>query len=208
MGRMARQPEHHRNAQQRILLAQAAARLIAESGQRDFAAAKRKAAAQLGLHNSRNLPGNEEIEAALRDYQQLFHHDTQSQQLLELRQTALKAMTLLASFSPRLVGPVLHGTADQHCPITLHLFADTSEAVNIFLLEYKIPFEQGEQRVIYGGGREAHYPLFHFLAGESALELTVFPVDGLRQRPLSPVDGKTMARASDRELRQLLEECL
>ena len=203
---MGRQPAHHRDAQQRILLAQAAARLIAESGLRDFAAAKRKAAMQLGLQNSRNLPGNEEIEAALRDYQQLFQHDTHDQQLLELRQIALKAMKLLGTFSPRLVGPVLHGTADHHCPITLHLFADTSEAVGIFLLDHQIPFEQGEQRVMYGAGREAHYPLFHFLAGEHALELTVFPVEGLRQHPVSPVDGKAMSRASEKVLHQLLEE--
>lgn len=203
---MGRQPGHHGDAQQRILLAQAAARLMAESGQRDFAAAKRKAAMQLGLQHSRNLPGNEEIEAALRDYQQLFQHDTQQQQLLELRQTALKAMGLFAPFSPRLVGTVLHGTADRYCPISLHLFADTSEAVRIFLLDHKIPFEQGEQRVLYSGGREAHYPLFQFLAGESALELTVFPIDGLRQHPVSPVDGKALSRASEKVLRQMLEE--
>ncbi len=201
---MGRHSNPQREAQQRILLAQAAARLMAEGGVRDFAAAKRKAAEQLGVTGKRNLPDNLEIEAALREYQQLFQHDTQQQQLHELRQSALQAMKLLSPFSPRLVGPVLNGTADRHSPIYLHLFADTSEAVDIFLMEHKIPCEHGERPVRYSGGREEQRPLFRFHAGEHAVELTVFPLNGIRQAPLSPVDGKPTRRADQKELMRLL----
>ncbi len=173
---------------------------------RDFAAAKRKAAEQLGIHHSRNLPANDEIETALREYQQLFQHQSQVRQLTELRQTALKAMKLLSPFSPRLVGPVLNGTADQYSPIYLHLFADTPEQVSLYLMEQKIPFEQAERRVHYAKGREEHYPLYRFIAGEQVLELTVFPPVAIRQPPLSPVDGKSMQRASREELLRLVEE--
>lgn len=203
---MRRPPNHHREAQQRILLAQTAARLMAESGLRDFAVAKQKAAEQLGIHHSRDLPGNKEIEAALRDYQRLFQHDLQHQQLHQLRLTALQAMQLLAPFSPRLVGAVLTGSADQHSPIHLHLFADTSEEVGIFLMEHKIPADQDERRVHYQAGKEEQRPLYRFIAGENALELTVFPAKGLRQSPLSPIDGRPMRRANLAELQQLLED--
>jgi hypothetical protein len=202
---MRRAPSHHRDPQQRILLAQAAARLMAESGLRDFAAAKRKAAEQLGIHHSHNLPGNEEIEAALRDYQRLFQHDLQQQQLQQLRQVAQQAMQLLAPFSPRLVGPVLTGSADQHSPIQLHLFPDTSEEVGIFLMEHKIPTEQDERHILYPGGREEQRPLYRFIAGESRLELTIFPTNGLRQSPLGPIDGRPMHRANLAELQRLLD---
>lgn len=203
---MGHPPNHHRNAQQRILLAQAAARLMAESGQRDFSAAKRKAAEQLGIHQRRNLPDNDEIETALREYLQLFHHHSQNQQLHQLRQTALKAMSLLAPFSPRLVGSVLSGSADQHTPINLHLYAESSEQLAIFLMEHNIPFNQSEQRIRYAGGGEEQRPLFSFFAGENALKLTIFPLNGQRQAPLSPIDGRPMQRASRIELEQLLED--
>lgn len=196
----------HRDTQQRILLAQTAARLMAENGLRDFAAAKRKAAEQLGIQQSRNLPGNDEIEVALREYQQLFQHDTHALQLLELRQSALQAMKLLSGFSPRLVGPVLNGTADHYTPIYLHLFADTVEEVGIFLMQHNIPYELAERRVHYAGGREEQRPLYRFIAGEHALELTVYPPGGLRQPPLSPVDGRPMQRASRKTLQALIEE--
>ena len=203
---MGRRPDQSRDAQQRILLAQTAARLLAENGLRDFALAKRKAAEQLGIHHSHNLPDNKEVEAALREYQRLFQHDRQGQQLHSLRQAALQAMKLLTSFSPRLVGPVLSGTADQHCPVELHLFADTSEEVGIFLMQHKIPFEQAEQSVQYTRGKEEQRPLYRFFAGENAVELTVFTVNGLRQSPLSPIDGRPTQRASRENLKRLLED--
>jgi hypothetical protein len=203
---MGRQSNHHRDTHQRILVAQTAARLMAEGGVRDFATAKRKAAERLGIHHSRNLPGNDEIEAALREYQQLFQHDSHEQHLRELRRTALQAMKLLSPFSPRLVGPVLNGTADQYSPVYLHLFADTAEEVGIFLMHHKIPFEQAERRVHYAGGREEQRPLYRFMAGDHALELTVFPPNGLRQSPLSPVDGRAMQRASREELQRLMDD--
>ena len=196
---------HHKDAQQRILLAQTAARLMADSGLKDFSLAKQKAAEQLGIHNSRNLPGNDEIEAALIEHQQLFNRVEHSEQLEGLRQTACKAMEVLAPFSPRLVGPVLSGSADQYSSIYLHLFADTSEEVSIFLMEHKIPYQQDERRVLYNKGREGRLPLFKFYAGEHAIELTVFPINGIRNAPLSPVDGRPMRRASLKELRQLME---
>lgn len=201
-----RHSNQHRDPQQRLLVAQAAARLMADSGLRDFTAARRKAAEQLGIHHSRNLPSNEEIESALREYQRLFLSDSQGQQLHQLRLAAMQAMKVLSPFSPRLVGPILHGTADQHSPVYLHLFADTAEEVSIFLMQHKIPFEQSERRVHYAGSRYEQRPLLSFIAGENAIELTVFPANGMRERPLSPVDGKPMQRASIRELEQLLEQ--
>ena len=48
-------------------------------------------------------------------------------------------MLFLARFRPRLVGPVLSGTAGPHADIGLHLFADTPMDVLLFLMEHRIP---------------------------------------------------------------------
>lgn len=190
----------------RQLIAQTAARLMSESAIRDFAQAKRKAALQHGVEHSRNLPTNEEIEQALLEYQRLFLRDSQPTIQRHLRKTALKAMRLLAQFNPCLVGPVLNGSADAHSVIYLHLFADTPEQVLIYLMEQHIPYEQGERHVQLTSGQTRILPKFSFVAGDTPIELTVYPAEGKRLIPLSPVDGKPMKRADSRQLEQLLQE--
>lgn len=189
----------------RHLLAQSAARILSETGQRDFASALHKAATQHRVSDRRNLPDNSEIEAALQELQRLFHSDSQPQILQQLRQSALQAMELLTAFRPCLVGPVLNGTADQHSPIYLHLFADTAEEVLIALMERQIPFEQGERRVRYSNGTVESRPRFSFIAGEHEIQLTVFPTHERSRAPLSPVDGRPMQRAERAQLERLLE---
>ncbi len=190
--------------QLRQLIAQSAARVMTEEGVQDFAIAKRKAAAQHGVEGDKNLPSNEEVEIALYEYQRLFRGHSQPQTLRHLRETALQAMSLLSEFKPCLVGPVLSGTADEHTPVYLHLFADTAEEVLIFLMEQQIPFEQGERRIQYPNGKAESLAKFSFIAGDTELQLTVFPPKGRRQAPLSPIDGRPQQRADQRQLKALM----
>lgn len=182
---------------------QEAARLLAQGEAAGFDDARRKAVARLGV-SLRHLPDNAVIEQALLQYRTLFQPDSQTTQLRELRQAAFKAMRLLARFEPRLVGPVLTGTAPPHTPVHLHLFADTPEAVALFLLDQRIPCEHDERRVRYTMDAWETLPLYRFVAGDITLELTVFPAGGLRRRPLSPVDNRPMQRAGMAEVERLL----
>ena len=193
-------------SRQRQALAQLAARILLEAGNRDYATAKRKAAEKLGLGLRASLPANTEIEAALAEYQRVFHADAQPRLLASLRREALQAMDLLADFSPRLVGAVLRGTADGNSPVHLHVFTDHPEALLLFLQDHAIPFEQDQRSLRYGGGREVTAPLLRFHAGEVRVDLTVLPFDGLREAPLSPVDGRPMARADREAVVALLNE--
>ena len=97
-------------------------------------AAKRKAAKRLGATDSQSLPGNEEIEAALRSYQALYQEDEQRERIQEMRAVALDAMQALAEFRPYLAGPVLRGTAARYGDIDLHLFTDDEKGVEIYLI--------------------------------------------------------------------------
>lgn len=188
----------------RRALAQEAARIMAEHGIEDFLQAKRKAADRLGVNDVAVLPKNVEIEAALREHQRLFGRDTHDHSLQEQRRIALDTMQLLAEFQPRLVGSVLTGTATNYSDINLHLFADRPESVAIRLLDLDIPHEFYDRRVKMDAERSVTQPALRFDAGGRTVEATVFPIDGIRQSPYSPVDGRPMKRADAREVAELI----
>lgn len=189
----------------RRALAQEAARIMAEHGIGDFLQAKRKAADRLGVHDVAVLPKNVEIEAALRAHQRLFGGDSHDHGLKEQRRAALDAMRLLGEFHPRLVGSVLTGTATPHSDINLHLFADGSEAVAIRLMELGVPHSFYERRVKMDADRSVNRPALRFEAGARTIDATIFPIDGIRQSPYSPVDGRPMRRADMREVAELID---
>ncbi len=187
-------------------IAQEAARVMAQQGIDDFLHAKRKAAERLGVHDAAVLPRNTEIEAALREYQRLFAGVEHTQSLREQRRAALEVMLRLAEFSPRLVGSVLHGTAGSHSNIELHLFADPAEAVIVRLLELGVEHRAHERRVRMDGERIGTFPALRFDINDWTIEAVVFSVDGIRQAPYSPTDGKPMKRADAKEVRELIGE--
>jgi predicted nucleotidyltransferase len=195
-----------RGEEVRRAIAVEAARIMCEHGVEDYLLAKRKAAERLGVVDASSLPRNTEIEAAVIEHQRLFGADTHSRTLAELRRAALRAMELLREFEPRLVGPVLAGTATEHADVDLHVFADTPETVVLKLMDWQIRHEVAERRLRMDTERWVSYPVVRFHAGERVIDATVFPTDGIRQAPYSPVDGRPMRRAAHHELMQLLED--
>lgn len=205
----ARQHAHQhaltRTRERRHRLANEAARLMAESGMRDYHQAKLKAAERLGIHDDASLPRNSEIEDALREYQRLFQRDG-AEGLRLRREAALRALEFFAAFEPRLVGPVLDGTADARSPVALHLHSDDPDAVARFLEQHHIPVESRSRRIRLDRERSDDYPVWLFSAEDLAIDLTVLPGTVLRQAPLSGVDERPMRRASAAQLRELLAE--
>lgn len=182
--------------QVRERIAKEAARLMCEAGIRDFQLAKRKALQRLRIPEHRGLPSNEEIEAAVSEYQRLFRADSQPQRLARLRQVAVRAMRFLERFQPRLVGAVLSGTADEHSHVCLHLFAQTSEEVGLFLMDNGVPHEHGERTMKLASDDSERLPTCRFLADDVPVELVIFAERVRRRVPLSPVDGRPMDRAA------------
>ncbi len=194
-----------RAEQTRRRVAEEAARIMVEQAISDYRQAKQKAASRLGIEDRKVLPKNTEIEEAIHAYQRLFAGETHGDSLRKLRLNACEAMRLFASFEPRLVGPVLNGTASLHSDVELHLFSETAEAVAFHLMKLGIPFRSGEARHRYNHQDTQAYPVFRFEAGDAAVRATVFPRDGLRQAPRSPVDGKPIRRADLKQLESLLD---
>lgn len=202
----ARQHAETRTRERRHRLAHEAARLMAEGGMRDYHQAKLKAADRLGIHDDASLPRNREIEEALREYQRLFLGDAHASGVRMRREAALRALEFFARFDPRLVGPVLEGTADTHSPVHLHLYADDPDAVPRFLEDAGIPAEVRSRHVRMDRAREDDYPVWVFSAEDLTFDLLVLPSAALRQAPLSGIDEKPMRRASASQLRTLLAD--
>lgn len=196
-----RKPELDRKRQ---LVAQETARIIVTQGIRDYHLAKRKAADRLGLRDRGSLPGNGEIEQAIEDYHLIFGGSEHPALLRRLRGAALTAMELLATFSPRLVGPVLNGTADENSAVNLHVFSDSTEAVGIHLQSAGFACRTYERRLKSRRDQLDAYAGYEFSCGNVVIQATVFPYDGLRQAPLSPVDAKPMQRADLKAVQDLL----
>ena len=114
-------------------------------------------------------------------------------------------MQMLATFEPRLVGPVLNGTADANSAVNLHVFADSPESVAMHLDAMAIAYRPYERRLKRNRDVTETYAGFEFPHETAHVQATVFPVDGIRQAPLSPVDGRPMQRADAARVRDLIE---
>lgn len=185
-------------------ISQEAARLLATQECPDFQSARRKAAAHLGCRDQRLFPDNREIESALREYQRLFKGDSQPQALKYLRQLAIEAMESLHAFSPRLTGAVLAGTADYNSPLQLYLFAETPDAINLYLMERRIPYRQREIRLRYANGISRFHPVFDFRAGEALVELIALAPGERSNPPLDPASDRPDSGATLKQVRALL----
>lgn len=176
-----------KNQDMRRLIAEATARLLAMDGSQDYGSAKRKAARQLGAPGSQNLPDNQEIETALRDYQALFQADVSRDQLAQLREIAMEYMAQLSAYDPHLTGSVLNGTAGKHSDINLQLFTDDEKEIEFVLMRNVTPYRTAERRSHEPGGRT--YPRFIVDDPRATIDITVYPANELRRLKRTHADG-------------------
>lgn len=199
---MSRGPERNDT---RAQIAYLAARIMAEDGIEDYGLAKKKAARQAGVADARQLPGNDEIDQALKAYRDIYHADSHRERLAELREIAVRAMTELDSFNPHLIGAVLNGNAGKYAGIELQLFTDDAKAVEMFLIDRGIDYEAG-QVSLYCGEARITVPSFTLNDDGAPIELTVFsPRDARMPLKTSPA-GKAIERAKLAAVEELLAQ--
>jgi len=178
---------------------------MAEDGIEDYALAKRKAARQVGIPDTRELPTNEEVDEALRAYRQIYHQEEHRARIRALRTTALRAMRELAQFNPYLTGSVLSGNAGKYADINLQLFTDSPKAVELYLIDQDIPYRTAQSR-LYRGADPLTAPVYVVTDGGTEIELTVLSPRELRGSLRTSVDGKSIERAKTAAVEQLLAE--
>ena len=135
-------------------IAASAAQCVVEEGL-EYGPAKRRALKILGLPPKTPLPNNEQLEAQVKDYIELFCADTQPAELLALRQHALMWMQRLQDFRPYLGGAVWHGTATRWSDIYLQLFCDDEKSCEIELINKGVDFEARTVNGLHGEPVEA-----------------------------------------------------
>lgn len=194
---------HDRN--QRRWLAELAARWMSEHALDDpLLALRRVLARQPHPPDRRQWPKADEILNALRDHQRLFRAAPQARQLHQRRLAASQAMDFFSRWQPRLIGPVLDGTADAHSPVQLHLHTDQVEALLGQMVEQGIEYRIGERRLLLGSDSPVAVPHARFEADGIEFELWLLPRQAERQPPRT-ADGHPIPRASLSQLRALLE---
>ena len=190
---------------ERSRIAHLAARIMVEDGIEDYALAKKKAARQAGVADTRHLPGNDEIDDALKSYQQTFHADDQRDRLQELREKAVRAMQELTEFNPHLYGSVLSGSAGKYADINLQLFTDDAKAVELFLIGRGIDYKPG-QSSLYSGEARITVPIFTMNDEGTDIEIIVLsPHDARMPLKTSPA-GKAIERAKLPAVENLLSQ--
>lgn len=203
----------NRQHQLRQLIAQKAARMMAEEGISDYAHAKRKAGRQLGVADANCFPSNTEIEEEIKLFHQIYHHDDQPENLRQLRIDALAIMHMLEKFNPHLTGPVLDGTAGRYAETDIQLFADSLKDVEMFLLNSQIPYSMQEKSYRISNdkknqeksGDRKKVPVFVLEGPNGLIKLSVFAPDDMRLPTKNPVNGTGMAKANMQSLQALIK---
>ena len=198
--------QHKASAKLRLEIAQIAAKFVAVDGINDYLTAKRKAALHIGASPDGNLPTNSEVEEALKNYQNLFQGMSQKKMLYSLRKKSLKAMRFLDKYNPRLVGPVLSGTATRFTEITLHLFSDEPEQIGFYLDEHGIPFTSCEKTIRFNINEKNSLPAYRFVADDDIILLIIFSEKHKNLVPLSSITNRPMQRASLSKVESLLRD--
>ncbi|HEX8012250.1 MAG TPA: hypothetical protein VF814_15150 [Casimicrobiaceae bacterium] len=195
---MAR-PVSPRALRMRLRIAQAAARLIAEHGLSDWRAAKRKACRELGLPEDESLPANDEVEQALRDYNNLFHAATQPISLRAQRREAMRWMERFSRWDPVLTGAVAAGWATEHSEIRLELEAEDAKAVELALVNAGVAYAQAPTP-----SGEAQAPQLRIESPETTVRLVILSPQQRRNRPRRDRPGLTEERLTLPQLKTLL----
>ena len=187
-------------------IANAAARLAVEEGL-EWGAAKRRAVKELGLPARTPLPGNDEIEDAVREYIGLFCADTQPFELRALRELALVWMQRMQAFRPYLGGAVWHGTATRLSDIHLALFCDDSKSAEIALIDHHVSYEPRTVTGMRGELVEMLSLSSHSqeLGEEIGVHLMIYDLDDLRGA-LRPDARGRVPRGDAQAVRRLLQD--
>ncbi len=189
--------------QMRSRIAAAAARIMAEDGIDDFALAKRKAARTLGATDTHAMPGNDEVEEALRAYQMLYQGSEQRDRLDQLREAALELLRALALFRPYLTGPVLAGTAGRYSGIDLQVFTDDTKGLELFFVNQGLSTEGREQRY-YVGDQPRSASMIRLDWDDLPVTLAVFNATDERSVLKSTIGGRAIERAGLAALQALI----
>ena len=187
-------------------IAATVARMVVEEGL-EYGPAKRRAVKQLGLNARAQLPNNDQVEDAVREYLDLFCADSQPAELAALRALAVVWMERMAAFRPYLGGAVWRGTATGLSDIYLQLFCDDPKSAEISLIDHNVRYEVSTVQGFQGEAVDALSILSSCpgLSQKVLVHLMIYDLDDLRGALKPDGQGRTY-RGDLAALQRLMKE--
>jgi hypothetical protein len=114
-------------------------------------------------------------------------------------------MRELTQFNPYLTGSVLSGNAGKYADINLQLFTDSAKAVELYLIDRRIPYRTTQSR-LYCGPEPLTAPVYIVEDDGTEIELTVLSPREQRGSLKTGPEGRHIERARLPAVEQLLSE--
>lgn len=211
-----KQLTHQYKLQQEI--ATEAARLIREEGVDSTHKASLKAAHILGVYDKHLLPDENDVLYQIKIHQSLFRASSDKQILKSILEIAFNTMTLLNSFEPKLIGPILQEYALEHSDIEILLRVDSPEDIAVFLMTHKIPYQLGEWKLYTSKPKSRSsskskmksdfqlVPAYQFFADKHRINLIILTERNRKTMPLDPENWQAIQSASLAQVTALLDQ--
>ena len=192
------------NKRLKDMIAQEAAKMIAEKGIQQFGQAKFKAAENLNVMNNGCLPSNSDIEKKLIEYYQLFQADVDFDHILSLRKIAFDIMHIFDNYLIYLVGPVANGTASVSSAINFHIASEDESEIIQTLIENDMTHKPYDRKIKFNEKTIKQVNGIKTVYKNTDIELTIFNHKEIRHAPLSKIDNKPMKRIKIKILQEMI----
>jgi hypothetical protein len=170
----------------------------------EYYRAKQKAAKRIAREwvKPSDLPTNAEIRDEIQGLARIYEGEQRTDNLRQMRLVALRIMTLLEVFSPRLIGSVLTGHVRRGSDIDIHVFSDSLEAVVGVLYRELMSFTV-EHKCVRKNDQEQIFTHIH-IDELWPIELTVYGTSWRSYAFRSSITGKPIERAGIFQLKSFL----
>ena len=192
------------NKQLKDMIAQEAAKIIAEKGIQQFGQAKFKAAENLNAMNYGCLPSNSDVEKKIVEYYQLFQADIDFDHIQSLRKIAYDIMHMFNNYLIYLVGPVANGTASVSSAINFHIASEDESEIIQTLIENDLTHKPYDRKIKFNEKMIRRVNGIKTIYKNIDVELTVFNYKEIRHAPLSKIDNKPMKRIKIKLLQEMI----
>ena len=192
------------NKRLKDMIAQEAAKMIAEKGIQQFGQAKFKAAENLNAMNNGCLPSNSDIEKKLIEYYQLFQADVDFDHILYLRKIAFDVMHIFDNYLIYLVGPVANGSASFSSAINFHIASEDESEIIQTLIKNDLTHKPYDRKIKFNEKTIKQVNGIKTIYKNTDIELTIFNHKEIRHAPLSKIDNKPMKRIKIKLLQEMI----
>ena len=183
-------------------VAREAATLLYTQQEKEYKQAKQRAAETLG---ARLLPSNKDIALELDKIADEMEGSERTERLVLMRKDALRIMTTLGDFHPRLIGSVWRGTARKHSDIDIEAFCSDPTKVLERLRQNELAFRKAEwQLVTKGRELERAFHIYLTLPSAYEVELIVRNPEKMNEIDECEIYGDIVKGLSIHQLRRVL----